>query len=88
MSAIDTIDRELQSYRSDLGSKPQILVVTKADAIQDQTNVGRLRERAAELGRGFLVISSVSGQGIPELIRVVGQELDRARAATAREAES
>jgi GTP-binding protein len=76
LAALDTIDAELSRYGPELGGKPQILVITKADAAQDLEVVDRLRARAAELGRPCLLISSVAGTGIKELIRSVSEALD------------
>ena len=73
---IRTINRELRRYRSELGDKPQILVLTKADAAQDQERVRRVLEYAARQGTPALVISAVSGQGLTELIRITGERLD------------
>jgi GTP-binding protein len=81
--AIETIDRELQSYRSDLGTKPQIIVITKADALQDDALVERVRRFADQRERRCLVISSVTGQGLDALIHTVAEELDRLRASEA-----
>jgi GTP-binding protein len=81
--AIETVDRELQSYRSDLGTKPQIIVITKADALQDDALVERVRRFADQRERRCLVISSVTGQGLDALIHTVAEELDRLRASEA-----
>jgi len=79
LAALDTIDEELRQYGSELGRKPQILVITKADAAQDLEVVDRLRSRAEELGRPCLLISSVAGTGLKELIRTVSETLDGLR---------
>jgi len=77
VEALDTIDAELNSYGTELGHKPQIVVVTKADAAQDSSVVDRLRVRADQLGRKCLLISSVAGTGLKELIHTVSDRLDR-----------
>jgi len=83
VAALDTIDAELSQYGTALADKPQIVVVTKADATQDSSVVERLRDRAEQLGRPCVIISSVAGTGIKELIRATGDALDRLRSATA-----
>jgi GTP-binding protein len=80
IEALDTIDDELGCYSETLATKPQIVVITKADAAQDPSNVNRLRERADRLGRPCLFISSVAGTGLQELIHQVSAALDRIRA--------
>ena len=82
LQALDTVDRELAAYGEELAAKPQIVVLTKADAIQAPDTVPRLRERAQALGRELLVVSAVSGEGLPELVRTTGAALDRLRDTT------
>ena len=66
------IRRELAQYSSALAERPELVVVTKLDL----TGSGAVRDRlAAELGREVLAISAVTGQGIPELIRAIGDRL-------------
>jgi GTP-binding protein len=77
VEALDTIDQELDRYGTELGKKTQIVVITKADASQDRSAVDRLRARAEQLGRQCLLISSVAGTGIKELIQTVSDALDR-----------
>jgi GTP-binding protein len=74
---IHTVDRELRLYRPELAEKPQLLVLTKADAVQDDTaqrSVGRL---ARERGLPLLTISAVTGQGLDSLLRATAENLDR-----------
>jgi GTP-binding protein len=77
VGALDTIDSELSRYGTQLGDKPQIVVVTKADAAQDEAAIERLRARADQLGRTCLLISSVAGTGLDQLIHTVSDALDR-----------
>jgi GTP-binding protein len=66
------IRNELALYSASLATCPEILVVTKLDL----TGADAARDRiAAELGRPVLSISSVTGQGIPELVRAMHQRL-------------
>ena len=71
------INQELERYSPMLATKPQILVLTKSDAIQDNTVIDRVRTWADDAGTGLLVVSSVSGDGLDQLIRTTGGELDR-----------
>jgi GTP-binding protein len=74
---IETIDRELSRYRVELSGKPQILVVTKLDVLQDDRPLTRVREHAARTGRACLAVSAVTGRGIPELLDAVAGALER-----------
>jgi len=79
VDALGIVDRELEAYSPELGAKPQIVVLTKADAMQDPEFARRVRERASDLGRDCHVVSAVTGSGLPDLVRAVGATLDRLR---------
>ena len=76
MHAIRT---ELERYDPGLASKPEIVVVTKLDAVQDREPVERIREAAATTGSDVLEISAVTGDGLTALVRVIGEALDLGR---------
>ncbi|MDM7923171.1 MAG: GTPase ObgE [Pyrinomonadaceae bacterium] len=69
------INRELANYSSDLAERPQIVVATKIDAIDDPERIERLKDAAKADSREFLQISSVANTGVKELIRVVANTL-------------
>lgn len=69
------INRELANYSSDLAERPQIVVATKIDALDDPDRIERLKEAAKADSREFLQISSVANTGVKELIRVVANTL-------------
>ena len=56
-----TVRSELRAYDPDLAARPQVVVATKADLVQDPS------ARAAPLGAGALIVSGTTGRGIPEL---------------------
>jgi GTP-binding protein len=62
------INHELRSFSEEVASREQIVVLTKADAVSSQERVEQYRRRFAELGHEVLVISSVAGVGIEDLI--------------------
>lgn len=72
----EIINRELTNYNEDLGSRPQIVVATKIDALDEPERLESLKERAAADGKPFLEISSVAGKGIKELVKIIKNELD------------
>jgi len=75
----EVINRELMAYDTKLGSRKQIVVATKMDAVDDPDRVESLRRRAAQDGRSFFAISSVSGAGVRDLIAFVARELEEIR---------
>ena len=76
ISDYEIINRELAAYDSQLGAREQIVVATKIDALDEPERLESLRARAQEDGRQFFAISSVTGAGVRELIRAVGNEVE------------
>jgi GTP-binding protein len=81
VASIAAVRDELRRYGYALHAKPQILVLTKADAVVDPTMKRRAVELAAGDGTPCHVISAVTGAGLGELIRDVAQTLERLRSA-------
>ena len=63
-----TINNELAKYSEKLTKRKQILVATKIDSMQDDTNLKKLEELAKKEKLEFYKISSVTGAGVQELI--------------------
>ncbi len=72
----NTINNELKNYDIDLSDRPQIVVATKIDALDDEERLEKLRAKAKEDGREFLKISAVTRQGTQELVFAVSTRLD------------
>lgn len=73
-----TIRKELELYSSELAKKDEIIAVSK----RELTDVAPLVERlSTELGRPVYAISSVSGQGLRELMQLIANKLDELRPA-------
>jgi GTP-binding protein len=84
-----TVRGELEAYGHGLAEKPEIVALSKADALDEAT----LKEQTARLKRAAkktpLVLSSASGLGIETALRALLREVDATRAAEApRAAES
>ena len=73
----EVINRELAAYSKQLAERPQIVVASKLDALDDVTRLESLRERVARDEREFYQISSVTNEGVRELVRVLARNLDR-----------
>lgn len=76
VSEYEIINRELQAYDEQLASRPQIVVATKIDALDEPERLDRLRSRALEDAKTFYAISSVTNRGVRELVNAVMQTLD------------
>ncbi|HEY0658407.1 MAG TPA: GTPase ObgE [Pyrinomonadaceae bacterium] len=72
----EIINRELANYNEDLAERPQIVVATKLDALDEPERLESLRERAERDGKQFFEISAVRNQGTKELVFAVAQRLN------------
>jgi len=76
----EVINRELAAYNEELAERRQIVVATKVDALDEPERVEALRARAQADGRDFFAISSVTGEGVKQLIGAVAREVEAHRA--------
>ena len=83
VSDYEVINRELAAYDPQMAERPQIVVATKIDALDEPARVENLRRRADQDQRKFFAISSVTGAGVRELISAVGHEVEQLRAHSA-----
>jgi GTP-binding protein len=80
--AYKTVRQELAAYGRGLADKPEIVALTKADALTPETR----KEQQARLRRAAgtaLVLSAASGQGVPEALRALIGVIDAAKEAAA-----
>jgi GTP-binding protein len=85
VSDYEAINRELEAYDAGLAARPQIVVATKLDALDEPERLERLRRRAEEEGKPFYAISSATREGVRELVNGVARLLDEINASTPRE---
>lgn len=71
----EIINKELANYEIDLSDRPQIVVATKLDALDEPERLENLRERAKKDGKDFLEISAVTNQGTKQLISAIARRL-------------
>ncbi|GAB5471261.1 MAG: GTPase ObgE [Rhodospirillales bacterium] len=67
-AAYRTIRRELESYGSALAAKPELLALSKADAVSAEDLQVQADWLEQEAGQRPLIVSAVSGSGLPELL--------------------
>ena len=60
-----------------MAGKEQIIVATKADAVQERERVDALRDWATARDLQYFEISAVSGKGLQELITAIATRLER-----------
>ncbi len=83
--AYKIVRKELEAYGGDLTDKPEIVALSKADALDPDT----LKEQMARLKRAAkrtpLLLSSASGLGVQEALRALLTIIDEARATEAKQ---
>ena len=76
----DTVNRELASYNQDLATRPQFVVATKIDALDEPERLESLKRRAEQDGKPFFAISSATSAGVRELVNAVATKLEELNA--------
>ena len=75
ISDYEIINRELSNYDANLGTRPQIVVATKIDALDEPERLEKLKKRAKKDKKPFFAISSVTNVGVKELVNAVSEAL-------------
>jgi len=82
-----TILEEVEAYGAGLADKPRLTVLSKIDTLDDEERAFLRDELQAASGGEVLLMSAVSGEGVPEVLRVlrtlIGDSRARARRAEA-----
>lgn len=76
-----TVNRELESYNADLAERPQFVVATKIDALDEPERLESLKAQAEADGKPFFSISSATGEGVRDLVNAISAKLDEIAAA-------
>lgn len=64
----DAINHELAEFSPEVAARKQLVVLTKADSVSSPERIEHFKKRFKERGFDVAVISSVTGEGIPELV--------------------
>src|ERR1035437_4544839 len=83
-----TVRAELEAYGQGLTDKPEIVALSKADALTPEvikTQTAKLKKACKKTP---LVLSSASGQGVKDVLRALFKVIDQARASAAEEPKS
>lgn len=76
VSDYETVNRELASYNEALATRPQFVVATKIDALDEPERLESLKQKAIEDQKPFFAISSATGQGVRELVNAMAAKLE------------
>ncbi|HEY7786556.1 MAG TPA: GTPase ObgE [Pyrinomonadaceae bacterium] len=75
VSDYETVNGELSAYNSELAARPQFVVATKIDALQQPDRLRSLEQQAKADRKPFYAVSSVTGEGVRELVNAVAARL-------------
>ena len=73
------INRELQRHNAELAAKPQLVAITKIDITEVREQVDRYRLLFEQQGYRVFTLSAVTGEGLKELVRTLGETLETTR---------
>lgn len=75
------LNHELAAYSSALSSRPQMVVATKIDALEEPQRLESLKQAVAADGHAFYAISSVTNENVRELVNAVARKLEELKLA-------
>ncbi len=78
-AAYKTVRSELSAYGHELVDKPEIVALTKADALTPDAIKQQITRLQRVAKKTPLVISAVSGEGVPAALRALFKVIDEAR---------
>jgi GTPase len=76
VSDYETVNRELASYNQELATRPQFVVATKIDALDEPERLESLKQNALNDEKPFFAISSATGEGVRELVNAMAAKLE------------
>ncbi|MBR0644517.1 GTPase ObgE [Plastoroseomonas hellenica] len=79
--AYRTVREELEAYGGGLSDKPEIVALNKLDAMTPQAKASRVKALERAVGGPVLLISGVTGEGVPAALRALADKVAAARAA-------
>lgn len=77
--AYKTVRHEIEAYGHGLDEKPEIVALSKADALDEDTLKEQLKKLKKASKRTPYVISSASGQGVQEVLQALLSVIDQAK---------
>ena len=71
LGRLEVVEAEFRAYGAELSSRPLVAVGNKTDLPGTEDNARALREEMERRGTPCLMVSALTGDGIPELIREI-----------------
>ena len=77
--AYRTVRAELKAYGAGLGTKKEIVALSKCDALDDDAIAAKSAELKAAARKQPLVVSAVSGKGVKDILTVLARQIAKSR---------
>lgn len=77
ISDYEIINQELTKYDANLGARPQIVVATKIDSLDEPERLEDLKKRAKKDKKPFFAISAVTNNGVKDLVAFLSQQISK-----------
>jgi GTPase len=81
VEAYEIVRGEVEAYGAGLDEKPQVLALSKADAVPADEIKKKARALKKAAGTAPLIVSAATGEGVPEVLRALAKEIEAVRAA-------
>ncbi|WP_181704999.1 GTPase ObgE [Chthonobacter rhizosphaerae] len=70
---------ELEAYGNGLDEKPEVVALSKVDALAPDLLKGRIKALKKVIGREPMTLSAASGEGVDDALRVLWRTIDKGR---------
>jgi GTP-binding protein len=84
--AYEVVRGEIEAYGAGLAEKPEIVALSKADAVPKEEMKKKARALKKAAGATPLIVSAASGEGVKEVLRALAAEVRNLRGQTKEEA--
>ncbi|MEM7191776.1 MAG: GTPase ObgE [Pseudomonadota bacterium] len=81
-NAYKTVRAEIEAYGAGLSDKPEVLALSKSDAVAAEELQAKLRALQDVSGARPLLLSSATGKGVPDVLAALAREITAMREAT------
>lgn len=85
-NAYTVVRGEVEAYGAGLEDKPEIVALSKADAVPKEELKKKARALKKVAGTTPLIVSAASGEGVPEVLRALAAEIKKLRGRAKKEA--
>jgi len=81
IEAYETVREEIEAYGAGLEDKPEVLALSKADAVPKDELKKKARALKKVAGVAPLIVSAATGEGVQEVLHALVREIEAVRAA-------